>query len=59
MTFEQAISDLKENAAGANEYETITTWREIEDAALNEIAWLSDRIRQLESVAARAMTFGE
>jgi len=54
MNLNDAIDALKDNATGANEYETLSTWQEIEEAAESEIGWLGDRIRQLQAVTAIA-----
>jgi hypothetical protein len=54
MDFETAKAILIENAVGQNNYQNITTWSELGEAADFESRCATDRIRQLgrvESVA--------
>ena len=54
MTLDEARAVLIENAVGDNEYENITTWQELGEAAEREIMSAEDRISQLSDVASEA-----
>jgi hypothetical protein len=54
MTLDEARAVLIENAVGDNEYDNITTWQELSEAAEREIMSAEDRISQLSDVASEA-----
>lgn len=51
MTFEEARARLAESAIGHNEYDKLTTWQELSEAAEMEINLAEERIRQLTHVS--------
>lgn len=54
MDFEKAKALLIENAVGQNNYEELTTWSELVDAAEFEKQCARDRILQLQRIDAAA-----
>lgn len=54
MDFELAKALLIENAVGQNDYQKLTTWAELGEAADFESRCATDRIRQLSRLASAA-----
>lgn len=50
MTFEEAKAELIDQAVGTNDYETISTWGEIAEAAASESTWAMDKASRLQSL---------
>ncbi len=54
MNFDSAKKILIENAVGANNYDSLTTWKELIEAADFEIQCAKDRVLQLGRIEAAA-----
>lgn len=54
MNFDTAKAILVDNAVGANDYDNLTTWTELFQAADFEIQCAKDRVLQLGRIEAAA-----
>jgi len=54
MDLEEAKQQLIENAVGTNEYENISGWRQLEEAAEQEQFYARDRVRILGELSSLA-----
>lgn len=54
MSFQEAKAELIENAVGSHEYEDISTWDEIAEAAALEGTYASDKASRLQSLMVMA-----
>lgn len=54
MDFEQAKRELIDNAVGHNDYDKITDWEQLKEAAEQEQMFASDRVRILGELASLA-----
>jgi hypothetical protein len=53
-TFEEAKAELLECAVGCNEYEDLTTWKELADAAAFESSIAADKASRLQTLLNQA-----
>lgn len=51
MTLADAITTLKDNAVGSNQYELLQNWEQVEEAIQFEVLAINERTRELESLA--------